>query len=62
MGRYEVDAKSQSIREVSNACANPADSKFFGAFDADESKEWRFIPAAEKKQMPMSVDGCPGEI
>ncbi len=61
MGRYEVDVARRSIRQVSQECGNPKGSVFVGAFDVDESKGWRFILAAERKQMPMLVSGC-GEI
>lgn len=61
MGRYEVDPAWHIIREVSSECVNPKGSVFVGAFDVDESKGWRFIPAAERKQMPMRGSGC-GEI
>jgi hypothetical protein len=58
MATYEVDVARQSIREVSSECASPKDSVFVGAFDVDESKGWRFIRAAERKRLPMSVSGC----
>ena len=58
MARYEVNVAGQSIREVSSECGNPKDSVFVGAFDVDESNEWRFIRAAERKQKPISVSGC----
>ena len=58
MGRYEIDVKQKAIREVSNDCTNPQGSVFIGAFDNSESDGWRFIPATERKQMPMIISGC----
>jgi hypothetical protein len=61
MGRYEIDVAGRNISEVSSACREPEGNVFVGAFDVDETKGWWFIPAAERKQMPMPVSGC-GEI
>jgi hypothetical protein len=58
MGRHVINVARSSISEVGFECAEPEGSVFVGAFDVDETKGWRFIPAAERKQMPMSVSGC----
>jgi hypothetical protein len=61
MGRYEINGARRYISEVSSECTQPEGSVFVGAFDVDETKGWRFIPVAERKQMPLPVSGC-GEI
>ncbi|HEY0082705.1 MAG TPA: hypothetical protein VGB61_07940 [Pyrinomonadaceae bacterium] len=61
MGRYEINVAQRNISEVSSTCREPEGNVFVGAFDVDETKEWRFIPAAERKQMPVPASGC-GEI
>lgn len=61
MSSYEINVAQRNISEVSYKCGEPEGSVFVGAFDVDETKEWRFIPAAERKQMPIPASGC-GEI
>lgn len=58
MGRYEVNEKTQQIKELEQICKNPKDDIFVGAFDIDESKNWQFISPPKRKYVPMLVSGC----
>lgn len=61
MGRYEVNIKNKQITKLEDICENPKDNIFIGAFDTDESKQWQFISALKRKQIPIER-GCVEEI
>lgn len=51
---YTVDVDRHT---VARGPARRAGGRFLGAFDQDESRRWRFIPAAERPEMPVEFRG-----
>ena len=57
-GFYEIDLAKKQISELnSQPCKTPEEYIFIGSFDTDESKEWKFILASERKQLS-TERGC----
>lgn len=47
--KYELDVSKQKLNSNLSA-EKPLIAKFIGAFDVDEKRKWRFIPASERKE------------
>ncbi len=54
-GTYTVDTKRRSLSK--SDAVKAANAAFIGAFDLDDKRVWRFIPASEFKQAKGSVQG-----
>ncbi len=49
--KYELDISRQKITRISLA-EKPLTAQFIGAFDSEEKRKWRFIPAGERVEQP----------
>ncbi len=46
---YEFDVARSALRKRES---REVEGRFVGCFDIDDSRHWRFIPAAERQEMP----------
>ncbi len=53
--KHELDIKRLKINSGS-LLENPTSTKFVGAFDSDEKREWRFISADERSEQPNKLE------
>jgi len=47
--KYELDITRQKLNSIIST-EKPSSTKFVGAFDVDEKRNWRFISAGERRE------------
>jgi hypothetical protein len=50
---FRVIAETRRFESLRNGVPEGMELRFVGAFDADSTSRWRFIPAAERGELPL---------